>query len=340
MSNNNVVSQNPNEFVPNPSLPHTDFAGKPIKAETDFFVLPYGIGKIISGHSDLNVNREPLSAKHKSIFFLIPVIITLIILSLIFSHILNPNVAPVFTFFLVLFLIVYLIIFLFFKKRILFKYYCNAVGDEGFAEFFCRGSREKITKSYTVRFDAVTDIYVKDNNETGETEVEIEGEGLSFKTKPKFASYKWINRETNKTVYKFQSLYNHLPFTPPGPRLIFNRAANKQWADFLFGNMQQILQQKGFLSFNAYNSITGKLHPYIELSPKYISIIHGNKKDTYLFSEGIFINIINNTLFISQKNEHKTILTSKTINHEYSLASLCNRLFFNKAVKEVMSFEL
>lgn len=316
--------------------PHQTPWGEKIPDEVEFLFLPSKIGKIIGGFSNLIKDQKRISIFEvtKMLFKNIVKVLGIIILISVVHYFYLKNTHkddPLLYVVILWTIIASVIIFLlyYFKNdAIKFQRFNFFIGINGFAFYKCEGERENITDKMELNFNDVTDliwrkVIHKRNFNYMHTEFE----------------FGWLNRKTKKLVYQTSGKYYNKEDNPnvyEAPKYWANHEAEKYWTIFLLDNMEKTLEANGFIEFNLFPMV-----PYIRIGIGYITFLKGDEKFTYNFNDIKRIYSKGTDLIIEHLNFEKKLLFLKSGNQDcIPLSTLCNRLFFYKAMELLLGYKI
>jgi hypothetical protein len=310
----------------------------------DFFKLPQRIGKIIGGWSTLTIGMK---AKTELQVFVYCLQQSLKILSIAFAILLAIYLHWYFNLHQTSALGISIFFFIFSCIVIGIKYYINSndanfehlnyyVGINGFAIFKCSGTRENIIESSEINFNDVTDLISREVIKK-----------YNFNYVHTEFQFIWMNTKNGKIVYQNHGTYsdekgenaeiNRLIY----PEYTLNREAEKYWTIYLLDNMENSLQEKGYLEFNIYSFDDNEFQPYIRIGIGFITFIKGEESFTYKFNEIKRIYSKGSDLYIEHTNFEKKLFFFKSGNQDsIPLRMLCNRNFFYKAMELLLGYTI
>lgn len=307
--------------------PKIDHWGNALVDDIEFIQLPKNIGKIISGFSTLRKIDQPLRPL-KAILNII--ISTLIGLAIGFAIILFFNVQIYFWRFIWIAVPTIGLGWLRFAGNT-FKHYSTFIGVNGFAEFECEDSRENITKSVEVNFHDVTDLFVR-----------FEERKYNFNYQNTAYAFAWMNVKTGQIVYEANSLHYDKAGNPPKDQYTnfwVNKQAERYWTVYLLDNMENDLNEKGYIEFNLFGTGGIGFMPYIRIGVGYITFLKDDQTFTYKFNEIKKIYAKGSDLYIEHMNYEKVLFFFKSGNADkIPLLNLGNRQFFFKSMEILLGY--
>ena len=308
-------------------IPKTNHWGKELPENSDFFILPKNIGKIISGYTTLTKQMQPSTQKENITRFVkyigIAIAISLII---IFGFgIQNPiwiivwGLSPL------------IIAMLLANSSSNFKHENGYIGVNGFADFKCEGTRDNVVSSSEVNFKDVTDLLRV-------TTINKKNYNYSNTT----FGFVWLNN--NKIVKETHGTHYSKENTPEEFYFGFwlNDFAERYWTVYLLDNMEKDLESKGYIEFSTYGYADDHYIkiPNIHLGIGYIKFLSSKGDTTYNFNEIKKVYRKGTNLFIEHTNYEKKFLFFESGNKNgIPLMSLSNRQFFFRAMELLLGYK-
>jgi curved DNA-binding protein CbpA len=316
--------------------------GEDINEALEFFTLPKNIGKLIGGYSTIVRGTKSISFWKLvftviiSSYIILPVLA--IIMFLIWQHWhFNLHKEDATQTLLITYGVIALLIIGFRVANhynvVAFKHLNYFIGVNGFALFRCEGTKENVTSREEVNFNNVTDLV---------TRQVVNKRNFSYvDTNYQFL---WLNTGNKKMVFESVGSYTDEKGEPNKytyPEYWLNKEAEKYWTVYLLDNMENKLQQNGYLEFNIYVWGKATYIPYIRLGNGYITFLQGNESVTYKFNEIKRMYTKGTELFIEHKNYEKILFFFKSGNkNSIPLDAICNRLFFMKATELLLGYSI
>jgi len=309
--------------------PIYDFWGQKLSEDTDFFILPKNIGKIVGALSDLKKNEQPVGGSQKTMRKLVGLLIGLTVSTIIYFAAQLKDTTWIVVWFVAPPLLALLIVLV--KNSFLHKNYF--VGVNGFAEFVCRDNRENITESKEVNFNEVTDLfsyYVEHKT--------------NYVYKHTEYVYRWFDRNTGNIAHSSISSFDKNDELQSNRNAEINlaRTAERYWTVYLLDRMEETLQKNNHILFCLYDNKQNSFFDYIKLGVGTITFIKTPTEEfTYKFNDIKKMYMKGSELRIQHKNFEKTLFFFKSGNEDViPMTNLCNRQFFIKAMELLLGYSI
>jgi len=307
--------------------PIFDHWGKELNSESDFFILPKNIGKIISGFTNLKKSDQSIKGYNAIINPLKGIIIGLCIggVIILVAKIQKPIWITVTLF------VPTLISGLGWWLSNKLSGYVNFIGVNGFAEYECNGERTTLIKNIEVNFNNITDLVSVSQIKK-----------LNFVYSSTGYGFVWLNKE--KIILEVNGQHESKENNPnheSEPEFWLHTNAEKYWTIYLLDNLEKNLQKDGCLKFNIAHFENDKyiLKQYIKLGVGYIEFLTENGNVKYNYNEIKRIYRKGTTLQIEHINYQVKMLFIKSGNKdEIPLLNLTNRQFFFKALEILLGY--
>lgn len=307
--------------------PKNDHWGQPLSADVDFFILPKRIGKIVSGYSDLTKDINPSSRKETVLRYLKSIVMALII---------STSIILIFSVHNYIWMIVWGVVPFGLAIGIAsimseFEYTNTFIGVNGFAEFQCKGARNKIENSFEINFEDITDLMRVE---------EVRKQNLSYIN----TAFSFIWFKNNEIVKEVNGIHGSKEGNPEKEHATYwlNDFAERYWTLYLLDNMEKELDSKGYLEFSIYGYQNDRFIkiPYIQLGLGYIKFMTVNGDTRYNFNEIKRVYRKGTNLFIEHTNyEKKFFLFESGNKNGIPLLTLSNREYFYKAMDLLLGYK-
>ncbi len=309
----------------NPKINHW---GELLSADTDFFILPKKIGKIISGWSTLTKDKNPSSRNEKTKQytkkFLIGAVVSTALILIFQIH--NPIWIGIWIAIPIAWAILVA------SVDVSFSHTCNFIGINGFAKYSCKEDRGNIIEKIEVNFNEVTDFITAQ-----------EAFSRNFVYQHTSCLFVWLNRES--VVNRTEVTHSSKEGNPPRDKDLYwlHTWAERYWTIYLLDNMEKELEKRGYLIFNLCNipDPPFKLIPFIHLGIGFIKFLTDKGDVTYNFNEIKKVYTKGTNLFIEHINYEKKFFIFESGNKNgIPLLNLSNRQFFFKAMELLIGYKL
>lgn len=318
--------------------------GDKLNENVDFFMFPKSIGKIIGGYSSLYKGVKAISPKQQFISVLKTLLIGIpiafgisLVIYIIGSQGQNENSLDPFNFSLGAFFVslTVILIFLFSIKsgENKFEHICYFIGVNGFAYYKCQDTRDNIVSKSEINFNDITDMISRS-----------EVRKLNFEYSNTMFQFLFINTKTGKYVFEGNGVYydkNGDPNKYGYPDYWVCKEAEKYWTVYLLDNMENVLEENGYLEFNIFSFEKNLFIPYIRIGIGFITFLKGEESVKYKFNEIKKMYTKSANLFIEHQNYEKKIFFFKSGNQDsIPLINLGNRQFFYKALELLLGYKI
>ena len=211
-----------------------------------------------------------------------------------------------------------------------YKYESDIVGTNGFGIFICKNQTDNLIRKDIVCFDEATDlllIYQENNINFNYISTDIIITFFSTNTHKILFEEKWSYDKELTDISLVYALSNRIEIA---------------WTSYLLDKMEKDLQEKGYVSFVAYDNSSKKYESLVRLNATGITFLQGKDKTfTYHFDEIKQMYTKGGELVIEHINFKKQFLFFKSGNeNRIPLSQITNRRFFFEVLKRLSGYSL
>ena len=303
-------------------FPQYDHWGNKLDAQADLFARPKRIGRLISGYTSLSIDDKPYTLKQLFVGYSAGLLCSLLIAWLIVYVF---GISAVQIKLLTLGIVSALVLGIVYSYTI-FRYECNYMGVNGFAQFKCKGSREKISESWEVNFNDLSDLFK--TLEVGGSYYTIGKSRLSY-------TFAWLNDRTvinqSKGTFEGKQYPDHSE-----SKYWLHAWAEKYWTIYLLDRMEKELEQRGYLEFSTM-TLENKQYvkvPFMHVGVDYMRFfkdegetLYHNREIKRVHREG------DRLVFEHQNNEKPFYFFDTGDSFGVDLSTISNALFLIKSLE-------